>query len=82
MLVDNGMQVSPQANCQKYEIEAEVTVQINLLTDNTLAEDARQRILKLMPPHTDINLTKLEIREADPSEWDFTDFSGNTFKHP
>ena len=48
MLVDSGLQVSPQANCQKYEIEAEVTVQINLLTDNTLAEDARQKILKLM----------------------------------
>ena len=35
MLIDNGMQVNPQTNGQKYEIEAEVTIQINLLTDNT-----------------------------------------------
>ena len=70
------------ANGKKYEIEAEVTIKINVLTDSMFPEEAKYRIMKLMPPHTDINITKIELKEADPSEWNFTDLFGNTFKHP
>lgn len=68
---------------QKYEIEAEVTVKINMLTDSMFPEEAMDKIMKLMPPHTDINIVKLDVKEiTDTSEYNFMDFFGNTFKRP
>ncbi len=81
MLVDYGMQVNPQTNAQKYAIEAEVTVKINTLTDSMFPEEAKNRIRKLMPSYTNVDITKLEIREiTDTSEYNFADCAGNVFR--